>query len=93
MSADQGNLGQFIITNVRIVWFAQLTETFNVSLPWTQVKCIRVRESKYGVALVLETSEFSGSYVLGFRIENVDEVFQEVSTLFSSFREKPVFGV
>ena len=42
------------------------------------MKKILVRESKYGVALVLETSEFSGSYVLGFRIENVDEVFNEV---------------
>jgi Bardet-Biedl syndrome 5 protein len=43
-----------------------------VSLPWIQIKCIRVRESKYGIALVLETSEFSGAYVLGFRVENVD---------------------
>tara|TARA_B110000285_G_C14652626_1_gene392538 strand:- start:371 stop:502 length:132 start_codon:yes stop_codon:yes gene_type:complete len=43
------------------------------------MKKILVRESKYGVALVLETSEFSGSYVLGFRIENVDDVFNEVS--------------
>jgi len=31
---------------------------------------------------VLETSEFSGSYVLGFRIENVDEVFEFLSSLF-----------
>ena len=46
------------------------------------MKCIRVRESKYGIALVLETTDFSGSYVLGFRIENVDQVFDEVSKLF-----------
>ena len=72
LSAEQGNLGQYIITNVRIVWFAQLTETFNVSVPWVQVKCIRIRESKYGIALVIETSEFSGAYVLGFRVEGVE---------------------
>mmetsp|Transcript_25645 Transcript_25645/g.39458 ORF Transcript_25645/g.39458 Transcript_25645/m.39458 type:complete len:87 (-) Transcript_25645:288-548(-) len=83
----------FIITNVRIVWFAQLTETFNVSLPWLQMKCIRVRESKYGIALVLETSDFSGSYVLGFRVDNVEKVFEEVSSLFNTFRQKPIFGV
>ena len=68
LSAEQGNLGSFMISDVRIVWYAQLTENFNLSLPWVQVKAIKVRESKYGIALVLETSEFSGSYVLGFRV-------------------------
>jgi Bardet-Biedl syndrome 5 protein len=82
-----------VITNVRIVWFAQLTESFNVSLPWTQIKVIRIRESKYGVAIVLETSDFAGSYVLGFRIENVEQVFEEVSSLFSTFKQKPIYGV
>ena len=41
----------------------------------------------------METSKFSGSYVLGFRIENVDEVFKEIESLFTTFREKPIFGV
>lgn len=31
LSSDQGNLGTFYITNVRIVWFANLAENFNVS--------------------------------------------------------------
>lgn len=57
------------------------------------MKQIKIRESKYGIALVLETSEFSGSYVLGFRVENIDEVFAEVSKLFQSFKTKPFFGV
>jgi Bardet-Biedl syndrome 5 protein len=33
LSTDQGNLGTFIITNVRIVWHANLAVNFNVSLP------------------------------------------------------------
>ena len=86
LSADSGNLGQFVITNVRIVWFASLTESFNVSLPWVAVKLIKIRDSKYGVAIVLETNEFSGAYVLGFKIENIDQVFEEVSSLFSTFK-------
>ena len=69
LSAEQGNLGSFIVTNVRVCWYAQLSESFNVSLPWIQVKCVRVRESKYGTALVLETSEHSGGYVLGFKVD------------------------
>ena len=42
---------------------------------------------------MLETSEFSGAYVLGFRVEEVDNVFNELSTLFNTFKDKPVFGV
>ena len=93
LSAEQGNLGTFVITDVRIVWYAQLSDNFNVSLPWVQLKCIRVRDSKYGTALVLETTEFSGSYVLGFRVEQLDEAFTEMSSLFSTFIKQPHFGV
>ena len=57
------------------------------------MKSIRVRESKYGIALVLDTSEFSGSYVLGFRVEGIDEIFKELSSLFDAYRKKPIFGV
>lgn len=85
LSAEQGNLGTFYFTNVRVIWFAQLAENFNVSLPWVQVKCIKVRDSKYGTALVIETSEFSGGYILGFRVENVDEVYLEATNLFRTY--------
>lgn len=93
LSSDQGNLGQFVITNVRIVWFATLTETFNVSLPWVQVKCIRIRDSKYGVAVVLETSDFSGGYVLGFKVDEVDKAFDEIAQIFKVCKQKPFYGV
>lgn len=93
LSAEQGNLGTFYFTNVRVIWFAQLAENFNVSLPWVQVKCIKVRDSKYGTALVIETSEFSGGYILGFRVENVEEVYQEATNLFKTYSQNPMFGV
>jgi hypothetical protein len=37
LSSEQGNLGTFYITNVRLVWFANLTDNFNVSVPYMQV--------------------------------------------------------
>jgi Bardet-Biedl syndrome 5 protein len=39
---------------------------------------VRIRESKYGTALVLETSDFSGGYVLGFRVEKLEEAYAEI---------------
>ena len=33
----QGNLGTFFITNVRIVWHANMNDIFNVSIPYLQI--------------------------------------------------------
>lgn len=37
LSSDQGNLGCFVVTNIRIVWYADANETFNISLPYMQI--------------------------------------------------------
>lgn len=37
LSSDQGNLGTFIVTNVRLIWYADINETFNISLPYMQI--------------------------------------------------------
>ncbi|XP_068244808.1 Bardet-Biedl syndrome 5 protein homolog isoform X2 [Palaemon carinicauda] len=96
LSSDQGNLGTFIITNVRLVWFANMNELFNISLPYLQIASVKVRESKFGMALVIESSEASGGYVLGFRIdpsEKLHEVHKEISSLYNVYSQSPVFGV
>ena len=96
LSSDQGNLGTFFVTNVRLVWHANLAENFNVSIPYLQMKSIRVRDSKFGNALVIETSAKSGGYILGFRIdpvETLDAVFKEIHSLFVLYSREPLFGV
>ncbi|XP_076060731.1 Bardet-Biedl syndrome 5 protein isoform X1 [Oratosquilla oratoria] len=96
LSSDQGNLGTFVITNVRLVWFANMNDQFNISLPYLQMASVKVRESKFGMALVVESSEASGGYVLGFRIDPVEklhEVHKEISSLFNVYSQCPIFGV
>ena len=61
-----------------------------------QMKVVRVRESKFGHALVVETSQRCGGYILGFRVdpaEQLQSVFQEVQSLHTVFSNTPVFGV
>lgn len=65
LSSEHGNLGTFFITSVRLVWHANLVESFNVSIPYMQISSVRVRESKFGQALVVETHQQSGGYILG----------------------------
>ncbi len=40
LSSDQGNLGTFFMTNVRLVWHATLASNFNVSVPYMQIVSI-----------------------------------------------------
>ena len=126
LSSDQGNLGTFFITNVRLVWHANLADNFNVSIPYMQMKVrrrplpprrtphgrrtaaaparpdchrppaaaqhpaappashsacalpiwqvVRVRDSKFGQALVIETSQRCGGYILGFRVDPIEQL-------------------
>ncbi|KAI0210261.1 Bardet-Biedl syndrome-like protein 5 [Lamellibrachia satsuma] len=96
LSSDQGNLGTFFITNVRLVWYANMNETFNVSIPYLQMKSVRARDSKFGLAMVVESSERSGGYVLGFRLDPVEklhEVVKEIQSLHKVYSSCPIFGV
>jgi Bardet-Biedl syndrome 5 protein len=45
------------------------------------------------MALVIETSEFSGGYILGFKVDKLEEAYTEVSNLFKTYSISPVFGV
>merc|ERR1719506_1877274 len=96
LSSDQGNLGTFFITNVQVVWFAVLAENFNVSIPYLQIKSINVRNSKFGQALVIETTALSGGYILGFRVDppgNLEQLHLQIMNLWKVFSKTPIFGV
>lgn len=96
LSSDQGNLGTMHVTNVRIVWHANMNELFNISMPYIQIQGVRVRESKFGVALVIESTDASGGYVLGFRIdppERLTAVYNELLNLYNIHATNPNLGV
>ncbi|XP_061404975.1 Bardet-Biedl syndrome 5 protein homolog isoform X2 [Lethenteron reissneri] len=96
LSSDQGNLGTFFISNVRLVWHANMNDSFNVSIPYLQIRSVKIRDSKFGLALVIETSQQSGGYVLGFRIdplEKLQEAVKEIQSLHRVYSASPIFGV
>ena len=48
------------------------------------------------MALVIESSELSGGYVLGFRVDpqdKLEQVFKEISSLHKIYSDNPIFGV
>ena len=55
-----------------------------------------MRDSKFGKALVIDSSEMSGGYVLGFRIDPEDklhEVKKEIQSMHQIYSNRPIFGV
>ena len=55
-----------------------------------------MRESKFGMALVIESSEISGGYILGFGIdplEKLQEIQKEIASLHKLYSATPIFGV
>jgi len=96
LSADQGSLGNFILTSVRVIWVAETNPMFNVSLPWVQVEQIKMKDSKFGRALVLISSPSSVKYTLGFRIDPEDrcrQVGKEMAQLLKAHQAQPELGV
>ena len=72
LSNDRGNLGTFHVTNVRS-WHANAAENFNVSVPYVQIgppPCAR----QVRALLVINTTQRSGGYVLGFRVEPAERL-------------------
>ncbi|KAL3290237.1 hypothetical protein HHI36_023591 [Cryptolaemus montrouzieri] len=96
LSSDQGSLGIFVVTNIRCAWYASMNEGFNISLPYLQITNIIIRDSKFGQALVLTSSEESGGYVLGFRLDtddNLNKLYKELTAVYTTAVNNPTYGV
>ena len=55
-----------------------------------------MKDSKFGTALVIESSELSGGFVLGFRIDpndKLESIYKEILSLHKTYSESPIFGV
>ncbi|KAG2459295.1 BBS5 protein, partial [Polypterus senegalus] len=59
-------------------------------------RSIKIRDSKFGLALVIESSQQSGGYVLGFKIDPVEKLqdaVKEINSLHRVYSASPIFGV
>ena len=61
-----------------------------------QMRSVKLRDSKFGQALVVETSAESGGYVLGFRLETKDEgqrLQKQIASMRAASPRHPTCGV
>lgn len=95
VSKDEGVLGTFVVTNLRVVWFAAV-EAFNVSVPYLQFTGLRSQQSRFGQTLIIETSTYAGNFVLGFRIDpdaKLNELYTEISSMWRTWTARPILGI
>ena len=93
ISNDQGHLGTFYISNIRVAWFSNLAESFNISLPYVQIKTIKKKDMAMGATILIETSKISGNFTLSFRGDKSDEIGSEINRLFRMYVENPILGL
>ncbi|XP_066149725.1 Bardet-Biedl syndrome 5 protein homolog [Euwallacea fornicatus] len=96
LSSTQGSLGTFIVTNVRFVWFADINEGFNISLPYLQLESVLIKDLKFGRTLVIKSTKRSGSFILGFKVdpeEKLTTLYKELTSLHIVFLNNPIYGV
>ena len=83
-------------TNLRVVWFAKVAENFNVSVPYLQMESVTARESKFGRALLIESTPRSGGFLLGFKVDPaaaLDKIMAEIVSQHAAAAERPDFGM
>jgi Bardet-Biedl syndrome 5 protein len=93
MTSEQGSVGTMYVTNIRVVWYCNTAESFNVSVPYIQVKAIKKSVVSNG-EVCFETSALTGNCVLTFRSETkLPEMFSELNRLLRIYLENPILGV
>ncbi|KAG9392015.1 Bardet-Biedl syndrome 5 protein [Carpediemonas membranifera] len=96
---SQGSLGTLVVTSVRVVWFSNNTDNFNVSIPYLKITQMCSHDSKFGRALVISAvsaSDPTKRFTLGFKIDpesRLVQIKEELIALIRAFRAKPFFGI
>jgi Bardet-Biedl syndrome 5 protein len=89
--------GIAIITNIRIAWYSINMDNLNFSLPWIQIKNIKIKDNiKFGRLIVFELNKHSGSNLINLKLpsnENIDIINKELLNYHIKFFENPLLGV
>jgi len=94
---DQAVSGVLYVTNVRITWFSNNIENYNLSLPWIQIKTIKTKDHvKFGKAVSIETNKQLGGNTIMLKFnggENLENLIKELVKLHLKYLENPLLGV
>jgi Bardet-Biedl syndrome 5 protein len=93
VTTEQGQVGFLYISNIRIAWFSTSSESFNVSLPYVQIRTIKKKDSSSQSLVIIEICKLYGNYLLTFRTDKSEEIFSEIFRFFRIYVENPILGL
>lgn len=90
--------GEFFITNIRVMWFSSLTENYNCSLPWIDIRNIKLKDhQKLGKIICFETNKFFGSQSISIKAQVtndvVEKIFEELQKNWIIYLDNPILGI
>lgn len=95
LTTDEKFPGVMFITDKRVIWSSTRTPNINVSVPYIQFRAVGTRASNFGRALVIETTQITGGYILGFKFPSTSSLSEAQSLLTAQFnlrKDDPFFG-
>ena len=95
LGKNEGKLGKFYFTNIRIVWVSSTNENFNISIPYTRILKIVKKNSNFGDAIGVLSSKAFGGLDIGFKIDSIDYniVLNEMKNLWETYKGSPYQGI
>ena len=97
VSSDQNYFGTFITSNIRIVWFCNNVENFNLSIPWIQISSINLQENEeYGKILIIKSQKLFGGNSYPFFSNDqkvINNLINEVLSLKKIYQSNPILGI
>ncbi|KAF5828381.1 hypothetical protein DUNSADRAFT_17683 [Dunaliella salina] len=96
LCGGEGDVGTLFVSNIRVVWSSSTRPSFNISLPYNQVHDVKVRPTKLGSSLQLESSKNSGAYAWIFKVEpkeTLDFLYKQIVSQWRAHTEEPFYGI
>lgn len=92
---DQVIQGTYYLTNIRLVWYSNSLDNFNVSLPYMQIRGARWKElSKNGKVLCVETGKGSIGNTFHFKFpDKLDSMIKDLEDNSFRYYDNPIFGI
>ena len=92
------NNGELLVSNIRVVWFSPNNENINLSLPWIDIRVLKLKNhQKYGQILSLETNKFFSSQLFNFKLhvsdETVESIYKQMKEKYLIYLDNPILGV
>ena len=97
VSSDQNYIGTLITSNIRLVWFCNTIENYNLSIPWIQISSVNSQEKEdYGKILIIKAQKLFGgnSYpFFSYDQTTINNLINEVLSLKKIYQSNPILGI